>query len=235
MSVPDAMVGGWDAGHLTERAGSADGRASGVAGGGASARDEEFDGIRQEDAPAPAWWHMSLAVLIVFGAFYFLVSMVSPVYVTPVERLGADQAREYARLFEGVGTLEPTPGALLTLMDNQKWETIASGMFRSNCASCHGGAGAGQVGPNLTDDHYKNVASVGDIYTVIAEGAGNGAMPGWAGRFSQNEMVLLSAYVASLRGTSPGGTGRGPEGSRIDPWPHVEAAQGASASGSSGL
>jgi cytochrome c oxidase cbb3-type subunit 3 len=182
----------------------------------------EFDGIRQADNPAPTWWHITLALAILLGAFYLLVAMVSPVYLSPVERLAARQAEEYERLFASVGTLQPTPGTLLTLMDDPKWEAIASGMFRSNCASCHGASGAGQVGPNLTDDHYKNVAAVGDIYTVIAQGAGGGAMPAWSGSFSQNEMVLLSAYVASLRGSSPPGIARAPEGSRIEAWASAE-------------
>lgn len=196
----------------------------GSCGGGGSAppvAEAEFDGIREADNPAPSWWHVGLALSILFGALYLLVAAVSPVYLSPVERLAVSQAEEYERLFAGVGTLEPTPVALLTLMDNDKWRVIAEGMFRGNCASCHGAGGAGQVGPNLTDDSYKNVESVGDIYSVIARGAGNGAMPAWSGTFSQNEMVLLSAYVASLRGAEGGAGGRGPEGVVIEPWPSV--------------
>jgi cytochrome c oxidase cbb3-type subunit III len=35
---------------------------------------------------------------------------------------------------------------------------------------------------------------------VIADGAGNGAMPAWRNRLHPNELLLVSAYVASLRG-----------------------------------
>lgn len=179
----------------------------------------EYDGIQEYDNPTPGWWHLIFAASIVFSGFYFLTSLVSPFYVTPIARLESDQAAEYERMFAGIGTLENTPGTLLTLMDNEKWHAIASGTFRGNCVSCHGASGGGQVGPNLTDDFYKNVRTVEDIYTVISGGAANGAMPAWSSRFSHNEIVLLSAYVASLRGTTPGGTARTAEGERIEPWP----------------
>lgn len=190
----------------------------------------EYDGIQEYDNPTPGWWHLIFAGSILFSAGYFLVSLVSPFYVGPIQRLQAAQEAEYQQMFAGIGTLSNTPATLLTLMDNDKWEAIAAGTFRGNCTSCHGPAGGGQVGPNLTDDYYKNIRTVEDFYTVIADGAANGAMPAWSGRFSQNEMVLLAAYVASLRGTTPGGAPRGPEGERIDPWPVITGAgDGASA------
>ena len=67
------------------------------------------------------------------------------------------------------------------------------------------------------------VRTVTDIYEVITNGAANGAMPAWGNRFSHNELVLLASYVASLRGTSPAGTIRGPEGDAIPAWPDVRA------------
>jgi cytochrome c oxidase cbb3-type subunit 3 len=178
----------------------------------------EYDGIQEYDNPTPGWWHLIFLLSIVFSAFYLLVSLVSPFYTTAQQRLAAAQAAEYEQMFAGLGTLENEPGTLLSLMGDAKWRAIAAGTFRGNCTSCHGADGGGQVGPNLCDDSYKNVAGVQDIYTVIAEGAANGAMPAWANRFSHNEIVLLASYVASLRGTTPSGLARGAEGNTIAPW-----------------
>lgn len=194
--------------------------------GGGAARPEptliqghEYDGIQEYDNPTPGWWHLIFLVSILFSAVYFVMSFGSPFYTSPTQGLQAAQAAEYERLFADLGTLENRPETLLTLMDNEKWRAIASGTFRGNCTSCHGSSGGGQVGPNLCDDAYKNVKTVEDIYTVISGGAANGAMPAWGARFSNNELILLSAYVASLRGTNPGGTVRAPEGEAIAPWP----------------
>ena len=79
------------------------------------------------------------------------------------------------------------------------------------------------MGPNLTDNYYKNVHKVEDIVRVIAQGAGNGAMPAWGTRLLPNEIVLVSAYVASLRDSGEHEGGKLPEGSEIPPWPEPSA------------
>lgn len=188
-------------------------------------KGHEYDGIREFDNPTPGWWHLIFLVSIVFSGFYFVMSFGSPLYVGPLDRLAAQERAEYERMFAGIGTLENNPATILVLMDNPKWRAIAEGTFRGNCVSCHGADGGGQVGPNLCDDAYKNVRIVTDIYDVIANGAANGAMPPWAGRFSHNERILLSAYVASMRGTTPTGNARDPEGEVIPPWPDPAAEQ----------
>lgn len=183
----------------------------------------EYDGIQEYDNPTPGWWHLIFLVSIIFGGFYFFMSFGSPLYRTPLQSLDAAQAAEYERMFAGIGTLENNPETILSLMGNEKWRAIASGTFRGNCTSCHGASGGGQVGPNLCDDSYKNVRTVEDLYTVIGNGAANGAMPAWANRFSHNERILLAAYVASLRGSTPDGIAKNPEGEVIAPWPAAAA------------
>jgi cytochrome c oxidase cbb3-type subunit 3 len=73
------------------------------------------------------------------------------------------------------------------------------------------------VGPNLTDDYYKNVKQITDIAEVIKNGAAGGSMPAWKTRLHPNEVVLMAAYVAGLRGKNL--KGRPPEGEKIPPWP----------------
>jgi cytochrome c oxidase cbb3-type subunit 3 len=70
----------------------------------------------------------------------------------------------------------------------------------------------------LTDDYWKNVKQLADIPKVIAEGAAAGAMPSWKTRLHPNEVVLVAAYVASLRGKNLPGP-RGQEGDLIPRWP----------------
>ncbi len=74
------------------------------------------------------------------------------------------------------------------------------------------------VGPNLTDENWKNVRNIEDIAKVIANGAANGSMPAWKNRMShKNQIVLTAAYVASLR-DNPVTGGKPPEGNPIPPW-----------------
>ena len=177
-----------------------------------------YDGIEEYDNPVPGWWHMLWYASFVFAIVYMPVSLMSPYFLEPVERLQAAQAREFARLFADIGELENTEETLVNLMADQGWMEFGASVFKGNCVSCHGADAGGLIGPNLRDDHWKNVTAITDIYGTIANGAAAGAMPAWDNRLNQNEIILLSAYVASLRGT-PASNGLDPEGDPIAPWP----------------
>ena len=89
-------------------------------------------------------------------------------------------------------------------------------IFSANCVSCHGREGAGVSGPNLTDDHYVRVRQLTDVADTVIGGSIAAGMPAWEGQLSMNEIVLVSAYAASLRGGFV--EGKPAEGEPIDPW-----------------
>jgi cytochrome c553 len=91
-------------------------------------------------------------------------------------------------------------------------------IFASNCVACHNrdGSGLPNLGVNLTDDYYINIVKIADIADVVTNGRKNGAMPTWRGRLSPNEIVQVSAYVASLRGQNK--PGRPHDGNLIPAW-----------------
>jgi len=180
-----------------------------------------YDDIQEYDNPTPSWWHLIFLASMVFAAFYFFMSVASPMFPRPDNQVAAAEQRHFKQLFGDVGELEPDTQTLLTMMDDPQWLALATGLFGTHCISCHAAGGKGQVGPNLTDDYWKNLTSVEEIYQVISNGAANGAMPAWSNRLSNNERVLLASYVASLRGSKPPG-GKSPEGDPIPPWPTVE-------------
>ncbi|MEO0482136.1 MAG: cbb3-type cytochrome c oxidase N-terminal domain-containing protein [Planctomycetota bacterium] len=177
----------------------------------------EYDGIQEYDNPTPAWWHIIWLATIVLSVFYFYMSLWSPMFVHQTERLVSAQEEEIKVLFAELGTLENEEQTLLTLMDDEKWMTFGAAVYRGACVSCHGADAGGSVGPDMLDDYYINVASITDIHDIIRDGAAGGAMPAWGKRLHPNEVVLLSAYIAKLRGTGDGI--RPPEGEIIAPWP----------------
>ncbi len=194
--------------------------------------DHEYDGIREYDNPTPGWWHAIFAGTIVFGAVYAFYAEFSPLYVKPEEAHAAAEARAMMAIFGDVGEWSVDEQTLLTLMDVEdgRWKTFAAGKFAGKCASCHGASGQGMVGPNLTDDYWKNVKSVTDLYSVISDGAAGGNMPAQKNLWRHNEIVLLASYVASLRGSNPPG-GFAADGEEIPPWPEVEAPAGEDGAG----
>jgi len=186
--------------------------------------DHEYDGIREYDNPCPKWWHTIFLGTFVFSVFYFAFFHLGTFGWTAAEAHQAAQARVQAALFSKIGELQPDAPTLVKYMHDDEWMAWASSVFSQHCASCHGANGEGGVGVNLTDDYYKNIKQITDIPNVLKNGANNKSMPAWGVRLSQNEITLLSAYVASLRGKNLVGP-RGAEGEQIPPWPTESSAQ----------
>jgi cytochrome c oxidase cbb3-type subunit 3 len=81
-------------------------------------------------------------------------------------------------------------------------------LFATNCAACHGPAGAGnrEVGaPNLTDPIWLYGGDAQSIRTTIANSR-SGVMPRWQGRLDPVTVTMLAAYVHSLGGGEGGRT-----------------------------
>ncbi len=153
-----------------------------------------------------------LFVLLVIGAVGFL-SMDHRGQVQ-LDQRGLTEQQSIS--IENLGDLTGDEQTILLYMDDEHMMQAMRGLFISQCASCHGANGAGATGPNLTDDHYLIIKNLEGIYKNIKWGSIAKGMPPWNGILSETEMVLLTAYVANLRGTST--EGKIPEGVIIEPW-----------------
>ncbi|QDT09552.1 cbb3-type cytochrome c oxidase N-terminal domain-containing protein [Planctomycetes bacterium K23_9] len=180
--------------------------------------DHAYDGIEEYDNPLPGWWKWLFIATIVFAPFYWVYYHGGAEGRSVEDQFGIALAENTRLQFAEIGDLQPDTATVAKFMGKDSWVKVGKSVFRANCISCHGREGEGKVGPNLTDDSYKNVKTLGDIAKVINNGAGNGAMPKWSHRLHVNEVVMVSAFVASLRGTNAEG-GRPPEGNKIAAWP----------------
>ena len=184
----------------------------------------DYDGIREYDNPTPGWWHIVFIATIVFSIFYYMFFQFSPAAWTPQSVHAKAEIANLKKQFAELGTLAQDEPTMLRMMNDAKWLSVGQSVYRSNCVSCHADKGQGLVGPNLTDNHFKHVKKLDDICNVVANGAANGAMPGWKINLHPNEVVLVSAYVATLRGQNvPGGRGQIPGDAEIPAWPAAPA------------
>lgn len=183
----------------------------------ASQNDFTIDGIEQLEAPFPKWWKRIFLSTLLFCPAYMLFFHIGAPGRSMADAYDRALERNTRLQFEQIGLLEPDSSTIMEYMEKSNWVNVGKVVFKKNCVSCHGRNGEGNVGPNLTDDVYKNVRHLEDVATVILEGAKNNAMPAWKDKLHQNDIVLVAAYVASLRGTDVSG-GKGPEGSKIDEW-----------------
>lgn len=184
-----------------------------------------YDGIEEYDNPLPGWWTLLFQLSVVFSLGYLFINLARPEWVdTRLEYKAAVEA-ENARQFEEIGNLEPDHATIMSFINDpekQRFLSVGEAVFKTNCVSCHGRSGEGGSGPNMTDESFLLVKVLTDIPQTIVKGSVSAGMPAWANRLSTNEVVLVSAYVASLRGQEL--SGKEPQGEAIPPWDVVSAA-----------
>lgn len=182
--------------------------------------DHSYDGIQEYDNPTPGWWYAIFAGSAVFAVLY---TMVFHTLVPSLpERHAAAEAAALDAQFAELNQLPMGEDKLLAIMAEPAWLSQGEAIFQGTCALCHSADGSGLVGPNLTDDKYKNITNLVSIADLITTGTDNGAMPSQKNILNENEIALVAAYAASLRGKDlPTNPTVSPEyeGVPIDPWP----------------
>lgn len=177
-----------------------------------------YDGIREYDNPLPGWWKWLFIITVVISPMYLLYFHVGADGRSLEDQYLAAMNANTRKKYKDLGDLTPDSKTIYQYSQDPDWTVVGQSIFKVNCVSCHEADGGGKVGPNLCDDNYKYVKGVADVYKVIKEGAAGGAMPAWGTRIGNaNDLIMLSAYVASLRGSKPAKP-KGPEGSPIPPW-----------------
>ena len=66
-----------------------------------------------------------------------------------------------------------------------------------NCDGCHGGDGAGWVGPNLADGRWRYGGADNEVFSSIYFGRPKG-MPAFGGAMGANAIWSIVAYLKSL-------------------------------------
>lgn len=186
--------------------------------------DHEYDGIREYDNPLPGWWKTLFWVTILFAlpyTFYYHGAEGRSL----ADEYDAEVAAFAESLLQTYGQLEPDAATIMKFTDDDVAMAGMGSLFKSKCAQCHRADGSGNVGPNLTDDHWINVKKVSDIFDVLTAGVPLKGMPAWGDQLTDTQRVLLSSYVARLR-RSPV-AGKAPQGDAIPPFTaDAEAAKG---------
>ena len=178
--------------------------------------DHDYDGIQEYDNPLPGWWKW-----LFWGTIFFSIAYVGLYHIRPDQGIHDKYQSRVASFFEGqleqLGFSEPSNEAIVGLMNEEDVMNAMAATFAGNCGQCHRDDGGGNIGPNLTDDHFKNVKSPEELFNVIANGIPGTSMPAWNTRMRDPQIIMLAAYVARLRGSSPD-TPKEPEGVELPPW-----------------
>ena len=163
-----------------------------------------YDGIRELDNKLPPWWVNLFYVTIVFACGYL--------YWYTFSDNGKSQTEEYEMaVAKGEEVKMRARAAQANLVDenNLKLMTdpamLAQGelTFKNLCAACHGQAGEGGVGPNMTDEYWIHGGSIQNIYSTIKNGVPDKGMISWSAQLSPSDMLKVGSYLKTLKGTNP--------------------------------
>ena len=179
-----------------------------------------YDGIQEYDNPIPGWWHMIFLGSCVFAVLYVVVvhftGIIPPREVRLANKIAAAEEIQFGVLRE----MPMDEMKLQTIMGNESWLATGESIFNGTCTVCHGkeAQGIAGLGLNLTDDNYLYVKEMMDIVDLVTNGTDNKKMPAQT-LLNPNEVAMVAAYAASLRGQYVVGPEGSDAGEVIAPFP----------------
>lgn len=164
--------------------------------------DHDYDGIKELDNNLPNWWLFLFIGTIAFGVIYYAYYE-SGVGLFPAQELEIALAELESLKKGGPLYTEESLNSRFT----EELSTQGLAIFSTKCAACHGSKGEGLIGPNLSDKSWIHGKGTNiDIVKIISNGAPEKGMPPWVDMLTEQELLSVAAYVASVRGTFiPGG------------------------------
>lgn len=168
--------------------------------------EHDYDGIKELDNDLPPWWKYLFIISVIWGVAYFI----------HYEMLGGDNQemelkKEIAEAQIALEEYKRTAPDLMdaesvTLMTDAGELSKGKAIYEMNCAACHKVDGGGQIGPNLTDEHWVLGGGIKNVFHTIAEGGRDGkGMVAWKSMLKPTEMQQVASYVLSLQGSNPAG------------------------------
>lgn len=176
----------------------------------------EYDGIQELDYGPPTWFNVLFIACIVFGIAYWLYYSVGSGPTLLDEYHDAKKSDEYALATRSAQDKNqmPTENELHALLADSQKKKVGQETYASKCVSCHGAAGQGGIGPNLTDNYWIHGGKLADIYKTVFNGVGDKGMPPWGPVLSRDEIQAVVVYIRSLAGTNPPGA-KAPQGELV--------------------
>lgn len=164
--------------------------------------DHAYDGIHELDNNLPPWWKYSFYVSIVWSILYLGYyhlgdgELSIPAYEREMELAKIEKAEIAKTMASKVDESNVTMADASGIADGAT-------IYKSNCAACHGNAGEGNVGPNLTDKFWLHGGDMTSIYKTVKVGWPAKGMKSWEAELSPVQMKNVASYIKSLAGTNP--------------------------------
>jgi cytochrome c oxidase cbb3-type subunit 3 len=175
--------------------------------------DHDYDGIQELDNHLPPWWKYLFYLTVAFGFVYVLVYHVfdtMPLQEEEYQLAMEEAAREAEMRLANVDIADIDESNVQFVMDDAAI-TEGATLFSRHCVVCHGAAGEGGIGPNLTDEFWIHGGEVAEIFSVIKYGVQEKGMIPWQTTLNPEQMQNVTSYIITLEGTNPPNA-KAPEG-----------------------
>ena len=167
--------------------------------------DHDYDGIRELDNSLPPWWKYGFIITVLIAVAYLLHFHVLGSGKNPTQEYQEElvMAEESKLIYEAKNKDKIDESNLQ--MPQLGGLEAGKKIYNALCWTCHGKAGEGGAGPNLTDDYWLHKGSLTDIYLSIKHGYPEKGMQAWEKQYSPKEINNIAGYIKTLRGTNPPG------------------------------
>ena len=168
--------------------------------------DHDYDGIKELDNNLPPWWKYGFYLTIVFAFIYIFHFHVSGGGKSQLdeynEQLAQAEQQKTERLKTAASNVDETT---VTLLTSESDMSSGSKIYSEKCLVCHGKAGEGLVGPNLTDDYWIHGGTIKDVFKIIKYGFPSKGMLEWQGQLTPVQIQQVASFIKSIKGTNPPG------------------------------
>lgn len=167
--------------------------------------DHDYDGIKELDNNLPPWWVYLFYICIVFGVVYVFYY---DVYGGDNQETELKKEMAQAKI-EVDEYLKTAPDLMdektVVLLTDEASLAAGKEIFTTNCAACHRADAGGQIGPNLTDDHWILGGGIKEVFHTITNGGRDGkGMVSWkTNGMKPKEIQKVASYILSLKGSNP--------------------------------
>ncbi|RYD78302.1 MAG: c-type cytochrome [Sphingobacteriales bacterium] len=173
--------------------------------------DHEYDGIKELDNSLPPWWKWGFIITIFISIAYMLNFHAFGSGKNPTEEYEAELVAAKAQMEAYAAKNKDRVDENNIVMADAAGIAAGEKIFQQVCWACHGKAGEGGAGPNLTDDYWMHKGSLTDIYLSIKHGYPDKGMQAWEKQYSPKQISDITSYIKSLQGTNPAGA-KAPQG-----------------------
>lgn len=166
--------------------------------------DHNYDGIRELDNQLPPWWKYGFYFTIVVGIIYLINYHVTYTGLTQEQEYEASviEAEAAVAAYLAAASLNVDETSVVFEATDERVNGGKS-IYMEKCKVCHGDAGQGGVGPNLTDAYWLHGGTINDVFKTVKYGVPAKGMQSWKAQLSPTQIQNVSTYIMTMQGTNP--------------------------------